>query len=142
MEFNETSVHLAVSQEPTPNATPSPPAISATCPGGTENDPVIDGNETGVLRARGRRRRPGRARVRLQENPSESCTIPDNKGDESSDFLQPQSLRFEESPSPTPSKSGSERIGKGSFRNLVNKVSQKIQPTKKQGKTKYIFFVA
>ena len=145
MNFNESSVHFAVSQEATPNATPSPPAISATCPGGTENDPVIDGNESGGLRPRGRRRRPGRARVKVQETTNDESTndptISNNKVDESSDFLQPQSIRFEESesPSPTPSKVV---MPKGSFRSLVSKVSQKCQPTKKQGKTHYIVFVA
>ena len=131
MDFNETSVHLAVSQEPSPRATPSPPAISASGMEGSENDPIIEDNESGVLRARGRRRRPGRARVRMQDNPNSEPNTSNNKGEESGEFLQPHSLRFSESPSPTPSKIGSAR---GSFRHLVTKVSQKIQPTKKQGK--------
>ena len=141
MEFNESNVHRFSSKQLTPEKTPSPPemirtppAISTTDPGGLENDAVIDGNESGVLRSRGRRRRPGRARVRLQEipNTSQDPTLDGDNVEESSDFLQPHTLTFFESPSQTSSRLGSAR---GSFRNLVSKVSQKMTPKQKQGRT-------
>ena len=135
MDVNESSAYLSVSQELTPPGTHSPSVASDTCQLGHEMDNVVEENESGVLRSRGRgRRRPGRARVRLQENPVDSDGLSTGKKDESSDLLHPHSLTFAdlpESPSPTPSKLGN---AKGSFRNLVTKVSQKIQPTKKQGK--------
>ena len=135
MDANESSAYLSVSQELTPPGTHSPSVVSDTCQLGPEMDNVVEENESGVLRSRGRgRRRPGRARVRLQENPVDSDGLSTGKKDESSDLLHPHSLTFAdlpESPSPTPSKLGN---AKGSFRNLVTKVSQKIQPTKKQGK--------
>ena len=135
MDANESSAYLSVSQELTPPGTHSPSVVSDTCQLGPEMDNVVEENESGVLRSRGRgRRRPGRARVRLQENPVDSDNLSTGKKDESSDLLHPHSLTFAdlpESPSPTPSKLGN---AKGSFRNLVTKVSQKIQPTKKQGK--------
>ena len=137
MDVNESSAYLSVSQELTPPSSSSPTVTSDTVQQGHELENVIEENETGVLRSRGRgRRRPGRARVRLQENPVDADGLPTGKRDESSDLLHPQSLTFAEFPdstSPTPSKLGSAR---GSFRNLVTKVSQKIQPTKKQGKKK------
>ena len=137
MDVNESSAYLSVSQELTPPSSSSPTVTSDTVQQGHELENVVEENETGVLRSRGRgRRRPGRARVRLQENPVDADGLPTGKRDESSDLLHPQSLTFAEFPdstSPTPSKLGSAR---GSFRNLVTKVSQKIQPTKKQGKKK------
>ena len=137
MDVNESSAYLSVSQELTPPNSSSPTVTSDTVQQGHELENVVEENETGVLRSRGRgRRRPGRARVRLQENPVDSDGVPTGKRDESTDLLHPQSLTFAEFPdstSPTPSKLGSAR---GSFRNLVTKVSQKIQPTKKQGKKK------
>ena len=109
--------------------TTPPPAISATDPGGSDYEATIDGTESGGARSRGRRRRPGRARVRLQENPGSE--LPSDKDEQSSDLLHPQTLAFIEPSSPTHSKIGG---AKGSFKNLVTKVSAKIQPTKKQGK--------
>ena len=135
MDVNESSTYLSVSQELTPPGTHSPSVASDTYQLGYEKDSVVEENESGVLRSRGRgRRRPGRARVRLQENPVDSEDLPRGKKDESSDLLHPHSLTFAdlpESPSPTPSKMGT---AKGSFRNLVSKVSQKMQPSRKQGK--------
>ena len=135
MDVNETSTYLSVSQELTPPGTNSPSLTSDTCQLEYEKDSVVEENESGVLRSRGRgRRRPGRARVRLQENPVESEDLPSGKRDESRDLLHPQSLTFADLPeshSPTPSKLANAR---GSFRNLVSKVSQKVQPSKKQGK--------
>ena len=140
MDFHGSSGHLCVSQEHTPTITPSPPNISTTDPGGLENDFVVDEGETGVLRSRGRRRRPGRGRVRLQETPNDdSQTISSGKAtEESSDLLQPPSLSFAECDSPSRSSS---RLGnaRGSFKMLVSKVTEKIQPTKKQGKKRQKF---
>lgn len=137
MDVNDSSAYLSISQELTPTSPQPSSVISDTVNISNEMENVVEENESGVLRSRGRgRRRPGRARVRLQENPVDSDGLPTGKKDESSDLLHPHSLTFADlpdSPSPTPSKLGSAR---GSFRNLVTKVSQKIQPTKKQGRKK------
>lgn len=134
MEFNESSTNLSASQHASPRVTPSPPipspSILTTTPGGLENDVMIDGNDAGVLRSRGRRRRPGRGRVRLPEDPNSSEEPQSHKCGESSDLLQPQSFTFIDTPpSPSPSKLGTARL---SFKTLANKVSEKIISTKKQ----------
>ena len=129
MDFSESSTNIAVSQHTTPRVTPSPPAILTTTPGGLENDVIIDENDTGVLRSRGRRRRPGRGRVRMAEDPNNSEEPQTHKTDVASDLLQRHPLSFLEHPSPPPARI---RSAKGSFKNLVRKVSEKITSTKKQ----------
>ena len=131
MESNERYTQISVSQDVSHRITPSLPAILTTTPGGVENDVVVDETGTGNLRSRGRRRRPGRGRVRLQDDQNNSDDPQTRQGEESSELLHPRSLTFLETPTPPSSRLGSAR---GSFKNLVSRVSDKVTASRKQGK--------